>query len=127
MTATESASARFAGIDDWSTLDLVDGMVESQFGAVAAVRAARDDLARAVDAMADRLGRGGRIIYMGAGTSGRVGAQDGAELPPTFSWPYERAVSLMAGGAGALQRAVENAEDNREAAVADLDALQLTG
>jgi N-acetylmuramic acid 6-phosphate etherase len=127
MTATESASARFAGIDDWSTLDLVDGMVESQFGAVAAVRAARDDLARAVDAMADRLGRGGRIIYMGAGTSGRVGAQDGAELPPTFSWPYERAVSLMAGGAGALQRAVENAEDNREAAIADLDALQLTG
>lgn len=126
MKATEQASARFADIDEWSTNELVDGMVESQFTAIAAVSAARPALARAIDAMAARLGETGRIVYLGAGTSGRIGAQDGAELPPTFSWPYERAVTLMAGGPGALTHAVENAEDSTTAAAEGLDALKLT-
>lgn len=126
MKATEQASARFADIDEWSTNELVDGMVESQFTAIAAVSAARPALARAIDAMAARLGETGRIVYLGAGTSGRIGAQDGAELPPTFSWPYERAVTLMAGGPSALTHAVENAEDSTTAAAEGLDALKLT-
>ena len=63
---------------------------------------------------AERLARGGRLIYAGAGTSGRIAAQDAAELPPTFNWPYERAVPLMAGGESALLRAAEGAEDDRE-------------
>jgi N-acetylmuramic acid 6-phosphate etherase len=125
MKATESASARFADIEDWSTAELVDGMVESQFTAIAAVSSARPALAKAIDAIAARLGTSGRIIYLGAGTSGRIGAQDGAELPPTFSWPYERAITLMAGGPGALTRAVENAEDSTTAAAQGLDALGL--
>ena len=123
MVTTESASPRYSSIEDWSSLDLVDGIVEGQFAAIAAVQAARTDIARAIDAMATRLAEGGRIIYLGAGTSGRVAAQDGAELPPTFNWPYERAIALMAGGPGALLRAVENAEDNREAAVASLQEV----
>jgi N-acetylmuramic acid 6-phosphate etherase len=123
--STESASLRYAHIDDWSTAELVDGMLESHLAAVAAVRAASPALTRAIDAIADRLGTSGRLIYLGAGTSGRIGAQDGAELPPTFNWPYDRAVTLMAGGSGALQQAVENAEDNRDAAARDLDALHL--
>ena len=123
MVTTESASPRYSSIEDWSSLDLVDGIVEGQFAAIAAVQAARTDIARAIDAMAARLAEGGRIIYLGAGTSGRVAAQDGAELPPTFNWPYERAIALMAGGPGALLRAVENAEDNREAAVASLQEV----
>jgi N-acetylmuramic acid 6-phosphate etherase len=124
--ATELASSRYAGIEDWSTAELVEGMAESQFAAIAAVHAARPALARAIDAVADRLGTAGRLIYLGAGTSGRLGAQDAAELPPTFSWPYERAIALMAGGPGALQRAVENAEDSTSAAAEQLDALGLT-
>jgi len=126
MPTTESASARYAAIDDWSTAELVDGIVESQFTAIAAVSAARAAIARAVDAMAARLGDNGRIVYLGAGTSGRIGAQDGAELPPTFNWPYERAITLMAGGPGALLHAVENAEDSPTAAAEGLDALELT-
>jgi N-acetylmuramic acid 6-phosphate etherase len=126
MSTTEGAAARYAAIDDWSTRELVDGIVESQFTAIAAVSAASASIARAIDATAERLGQEGRLIYLGAGTSGRIGAQDGAELPPTFNWPYERAVSLMAGGSGALVQAVENAEDSTTAAAESLDALELT-
>ncbi|HVY50864.1 MAG TPA: N-acetylmuramic acid 6-phosphate etherase [Devosia sp.] len=126
MKATEHASARYADIDDWSITELVDGMVESQFTAIAAVSAARPALARAIEAIAERLGTAGRMIYLGAGTSGRIGAQDAAELPPTFSWPHERAVALMAGGPAAMTRAVENAEDSTAAAAEALDALGLT-
>lgn len=125
MKTTENAAGRYADIDNWSTRELVDGMVESQFTAIAAVAGARADLSRAIDAIAERLGATGRIIYLGAGTSGRIGAQDGAELPPTFNWPYERAVALMAGGPGALVKAVENAEDSTTAAADSLDALGL--
>lgn len=126
MSTTENASARYADIDEWSTRELVEGMIESQFAAIAAVAAAGPAIARAIDAIAGRLGAEGRLIYLGAGTSGRVGAQDGAELPPTFNWPYERAMTLMAGGPGALLKAVENAEDSTSAAAEGLDALGLT-
>lgn len=120
MAGTESASPRYASIEDWSTAELVDGMIEGQFAAIGAVQAARQEIVRAIEASAERLAAGGRIIYLGAGTSGRIAAQDGAELPPTFNWPYERAITLMAGGPGALLRAVENAEDDRQAGVAGL-------
>jgi N-acetylmuramic acid 6-phosphate etherase len=116
MATTESASPRFAGIEDWPSADIVEGIIEGQFGAIAAVHAARDALARAIDEAAVRLARGGRLIYAGAGTSGRIAAQDAAELPPTFSWPYERAIPVMAGGEEALIRAAEGAEDSRDAA-----------
>ncbi|HEY4203206.1 MAG TPA: N-acetylmuramic acid 6-phosphate etherase [Devosiaceae bacterium] len=125
MSTTESASSRFVGIDDWSSLELVDGIVEGQFGAIAAVHAARAALAEAIDAATARLAAGGRLIYAGAGTSGRIAAQDAAELPPTFSWPYERAISVMAGGERALIRAAEGAEDDRDAAQQALRDLQL--
>src|SRR3569833_214512 len=126
MATTEGASARYADIDEWSTRELVSGMVESQFTAIGAVAAAGEGLAKSIDAIAARLGANGRIIYIGSGTSGRIGAQDGAELPPTFNWPYERAVTLMAGGPGALLKAVENAEDSTTAAAEGLYALELT-
>jgi len=124
MATTETASPRFADIEDWPSADLVDGIVEGQFAAIAAVRAAGPAIAKAIDAAAARLADGGRLIYVGAGTSGRIAAQDAAELPPTFNWPYERAVPVMAGGERALLKAVEGAEDNREAArqaLRDLD------
>ena len=126
MSTTENASARYADIDEWSTRELVDGIVESQFTAISAVAAASASIAKAIDAIAAGLGANGRLIYIGAGTSGRIGAQDGAELPPTFNWPYERAITLMAGGPGAMLQAVENAEDSTTAAPEGLDALGLT-
>lgn len=125
MASTESFSQRFASIEDWQTQDLVDGIVEGQFAAIAAVHGARAALAEAVDAIAARLADGGRLIYAGAGTSGRIAAQDAAELPPTFNWPYERAVSVMAGGEGALLRAAEGAEDRRDLAETALRDLEV--
>lgn len=125
MGGTEGASARFANIEEWSTAELVDGIIETQLAAVAAVRAAAPAIAEAIAAASGRLRRGGRLIYAGAGTSGRIAAQDAAELPPTFSWPRERAVPIIAGGPGALLQAVEGAEDDGDAARNALAALDL--
>ena len=93
-------------------------MIEGQFAAVAAVHAARPALERAALAIEERLRAGGRLVYAGAGTSGRLAVQDGAELMPTFSWPPERLLLLMAGGDDALLRAVEGAEDTPDEAAA---------
>ena len=93
-------------------------MIEGQFAAVAAVHAARPALERAALAIEARLRAGGRLVYAGAGTSGRLAVQDGAELMPTFSWPSERLLLLMAGGDDALLRAVEGAEDTPDEAAA---------
>lgn len=125
MSTTESASPRFSGIEDWGSNDLVLGILEGQFAAIAAVQAAAPALAEAIDRGAERLAKGGRLIYMGAGTSGRIATQDAAELPPTFNWPYERALSLMAGGSTALTLAAEGAEDSEELAQADLDGVNV--
>jgi N-acetylmuramic acid 6-phosphate etherase len=109
---TERASPRFADIDLWDPADILDCMIEAQFAAVAAVRAARPAIEGAARAMEERLAQGGRLIYAGAGTSGRLAVQDGAELAPTFGWPEERLLLLIAGGHEALSRSIEGAEDD---------------
>ena len=109
---TERLSPRYSGIDLWAPSDILDAMIEGQFAAVGAVRTARPAIERAALAMEARLSDGGRLIYAGAGTSGRLAVQDGAELMPTFSWPLDRLVLLIAGGDKALIRAVEGAEDD---------------
>src|SRR5262245_8523570 len=114
---TERPSARYCDIDTWEPGDILEAMIEGQFVAVAAVRAARPALETAAIAMEGRLRRQGRLVYAGAGTSGRLAVQDGAELMPTFSWPHERLVLLMAGGQDALVRSVEGAEDEIEHAI----------
>lgn len=108
---TERPSPRFADIDLWEPADILEAMVSGQFAAVAAVRAALPAIERAALAIEPRLRAGGRLIYAGAGTSGRLAVQDGAELMPTFDWPSERLVLLMAGGEDAMTRAIEGAED----------------
>lgn len=120
--ATEAASPRFTGIDAWDPADVIDALVEGQMAAVAAVRAARRAIEAAARDTEDRLLNGGRLVYAGAGTSGRLAVQDGAELVPTFNWPKDRLVLLVAGGERALMHAVEGAEDRAEdgrAAVAE--------
>ncbi len=121
MTAsspTERASPRYRDIDVWDPSEVLDAMVEGQFVAVAAVRAAQGALRRAALLMEQRLAQGGRLVYAGAGTSGRLAVQDGAELMPTFSWPSERLLLLIAGGGDALVRVVPGAEDETESAAA---------
>jgi N-acetylmuramic acid 6-phosphate etherase len=117
---TERLSPRYSGIDIWDSADILDAMIEGQFAAVAAVRAARPAIERAARAMESRLNDDGRLIYAGAGTSGRLAVQDGAELMPTFSWPPERLVLLIAGGKEALIQAVEGAEDEVKHAQASI-------
>ena len=102
---TERPSPRYSGIDLWDPSDILDAMIEGQFAAVAAVHAARPALERAALAVEARLRDGGRLVYAGAGTSGRLAVQDGAELMPTFSWPTDRLLLFMAGGDEALLRA----------------------
>src|SRR6059058_4466483 len=109
--STEHPSPRYSGLDVWEPADILDAMIEGQFAAVAAVRAVRPAIERAALAIEAQLRQGGRLIYAGAGTSGRLAVQDGAELIPTFSWPQERLLLLIAGGRNALLRSVEGAED----------------
>jgi N-acetylmuramic acid 6-phosphate etherase len=115
---TERASPRYAGIDVWEPADILESLIEGQFAAVAAVRAALPEIEAAAIAMQERLRERGRLVYAGAGTSGRIGVQDGAELIPTFSWPDDRLLLLIAGGKDALLQSVEGAEDEVEQAVA---------
>jgi N-acetylmuramic acid 6-phosphate etherase len=110
--STEDINARFHDLDLWGTLEAVTALHETQVEAVAAIAPALPAIAAAVDASAPRLKRGGRLIYVGAGTSARIGVQDGAELFPTFSWPKDKVAFAIAGGEGALLQAVENAEDS---------------
>jgi N-acetylmuramic acid 6-phosphate etherase len=102
-------------------------MIEGQFAAVAAARAARASIGDATRAMEARLVEGGRLIYAGAGTSGRLAVQDGAELMPTFSWPQDRLLLLIAGGHEALTQAVEGAEDEAEHAIALVKTHRVSG
>ena len=105
---TEARIARCEDADGWSTSDALAAMLEGQAGAVVAVRAVLPDLGRAVEAATARLAGegGGRLVYAGAGASGRIAAQDAAELHPTFGWPHGRAVCLIAGGHRSLARSV---------------------
>jgi len=115
---TEQASPRYADIDLWAPSEVLDAMIEGQMAAVAAVRAALPAIERAALATEARLREGGKLIYVGAGTSGRLAVQDGAELIPTFNWPKDRLLLLMAGGKDALLRSAENAEDETGEALA---------
>src|ERR671930_1432352 len=114
LMQTERPSPRYSTIDLWEPADILDAMLEGQFAAVAAVHAARPALEQAALAIEEKLRAGGRLVYAGAGTSGRLAVQDGAELMPTFSWPEDRLLLLMAGGKDALLQSVEGAEDETE-------------
>ena len=124
---TEDFDARYHDIDTRSDAEIVELILDAQAAGLAATREARDAIARAAAALAARLRDTptGRLIYAGAGTSGRLGVLDGAELIPTFGWPPERVGFLIAGGRDALVRPVEGAEDDASAGTAEAGALAL--
>jgi len=109
---TETVDPRFADVDRWPTVSVVETMLEGQLAAIAALKDQTGAIAAAAEAAAIRMRKGGRLVYAGAGTSGRLAVQDGVELTPTYNWPSDRLVFLVAGGTGALMRSVEGAEDN---------------
>ncbi|WBS02932.1 N-acetylmuramic acid 6-phosphate etherase [Pseudoduganella sp. SL102] len=120
MLKTETPSSEHTQLDQYPVPELVAAFVDDQFNAVQAVRAAAPQLAAAIEAAVPRIEAGGRLVYVGAGTSGRLGVLDSVELYPTFSWPPARAVALLAGGEGAMFVAVEGAEDDRAQGERDL-------
>jgi N-acetylmuramic acid 6-phosphate etherase len=120
---TEATARRYRDAAEWPAEEAMAAMLDNQFGAFAAVRAALPALATAVTEAADRLRQRGRLIYCGAGASGRLAVQDGVELHPTFGWPADRLVYLIAGGDRALVRSAEGAEDDADAGSAEADAL----
>ncbi len=125
MLKTETPAQDHASLDQYPTVELVNVLVDDQLNAINAVRAAAPRIAAAVTAALPRVEAGGRLIYVGAGTSGRLGLLDSVELYPTFSWPHERAVALLAGGQDAMFVAVEGAEDDFEQGAADLKQVDV--
>ncbi|MEU1053120.1 N-acetylmuramic acid 6-phosphate etherase [Streptomyces sp. NPDC005876] len=123
---TEAFRPELAEIDRLDTLGIARLMNQEDAGVAAAVATRLPQIARAVDAIAVRMGRGGRLVYAGAGTAGRLGVLDASECPPTFNTAPGQVVGLIAGGPQAVLTSVEGAEDSAELARADLDALGLT-
>jgi N-acetylmuramic acid 6-phosphate etherase len=117
LPATELGNPHTSGLDLLGTRALVEALVDDQRVAVDAVRSRSDALAGVVDEVAARIERGGALHYVGAGSSGRLGALDAAEMPPTFGTAPETVCAHVAGGFDALVRAVEGAEDDRQAGI----------
>ncbi|MBR0773648.1 N-acetylmuramic acid 6-phosphate etherase [Bradyrhizobium diazoefficiens] len=124
--ATEGVDPRFADLDAWSLTSAMEAMWEGQLAAVAAIGPALPAITAATEAAEAALGDRGRIVYVGAGTSGRVAVQDGAELTPTFAWPSERVCFIVAGGDSAFVTSIEGAEDDVDDAVRQITAARLT-
>jgi N-acetylmuramic acid 6-phosphate etherase len=123
---TEQRNPRSVGIDLATPLEIVDIITAEDAGVVPAVTAQRDVLARAISAAEGALRIGGRVIYAGAGTSGRLGVLDASEIPPTFGAGFDLFIGLIAGGPPALLRAQEGAEDSPEGGARDLDAIGIS-
>jgi N-acetylmuramic acid 6-phosphate etherase len=123
---TEAVNPASAQIDELDAAGIVAVMNAEDAEVAVAVGRESAAIARAIEIIADRFRAGGRLVYIGAGTSGRLGVLDASECPPTFGTPPEMVVGLIAGGPQALTRAVEGAEDSRELAATDLAAIGLS-
>jgi N-acetylmuramic acid 6-phosphate etherase len=124
---TEARNPASVAIDTLTSLEIVRLMNTEDATVAEAVGRVAEPIAKAVDVIAARFRLGGRLIYLGAGTSGRLGVLDAAECPPTFNSPPEQVLGIIAGGQAALVRAVEGAEDHPETGAADLAAVAVSG
>lgn len=123
---TETRNEASINIDQLDTLEIVKVINNEDKKVAAAITRILPEIAEAIDAITERFNKGGRIIYCGAGTSGRLGALDAIELTPTYSVSPDRAFGIMAGGKEAMFKAIEGAEDSKELAIADLKAAELS-
>jgi N-acetylmuramic acid 6-phosphate etherase len=124
--ATESRNPRSYGLDKMSAVEIVRLMDEEEASVLRALQQAEDGLATVIDKAATAFKKGGRIVYIGAGTSGRIAVMDAAEMPPTFGISSDRFVAVIPGGLQAMVQAVEVAEDDEIAGISAMNALKLT-
>ncbi|MDY7016292.1 MAG: N-acetylmuramic acid 6-phosphate etherase [Cyanobacteriota bacterium] len=122
---TEQINPNSHNLDQLSTLEIVDLFNREDAQTLTAIAAARTDLARGIDLASEALKQGGRLFYVGAGTSGRLGVLDAAECPPTFCTPPDLVQGIIAGGAGALVRSSEDLEDRAEDGEAAIARAQI--
>lgn len=117
---TEQMSADYLGLDTWPDERALAAMLDAQSRGVASVRNAFPDIAKAAALVADRIRRGGRLIYVGAGSSGLIAKLDAHELPATFGIPHRQALALIAGGSGSFDKIDNKMEDSAPQAAVDL-------
>lgn len=127
LPVTEQENPRTRGLSALPTAEVLRLMNEEDAGVAAAVGRVLPEVGRAVDSVVERLRSGGRLFYVGTGTSGRLGVLDASECPPTFGVPPELVQGIIAGGYDALYRATEASEDDREAGVRDAEARGVSG
>ena len=126
MLKTEMRNIHTTNIDKMTTDEMVSVMQSENFNAVRAIDAELGSISHAIDAIYERMARGGRLFYVGCGTSGRLGVLDASECPPTYGVDHGLVVGIIAGGDSAIRRAAEGAEDSREAGIRDLEAHNIT-
>lgn len=126
MLKTEMRNPATTHIDKMSASEMVAIMQQENLNAAKAVAAVSDAIAEAIDRISPRMSQGGRLFYVGCGTSGRLGVLDASECPPTYGVSPETVVGIIAGGDGALRRSSEGAEDSREAGFAVLESYNIT-
>jgi N-acetylmuramic acid 6-phosphate etherase len=123
--STEQINPATLGLDERSTLGILQAMSDEDATAVVAVRRALPQIAQVVDLAAERMAKGGRLVYVGAGTSGRLGVLDASECPPTFGVPPGLVLGIIAGGDTALRRSSEGVEDHPRLGARDLEAAEV--
>ena len=126
MLKTEMRNEKTTHIDQMSTAEMMRVMQDENVHAAMAIETELSTIAQAVDAITERMMEGGRLFYIGCGTSGRLGVVDASECPPTYGVPHGLVVGIIAGGDGAIRKAVEGAEDSRQMGYADLSSYELT-
>ena len=126
MLKTEMRNPSTTHIDRMSTAEMVRIIQDENVNAAMSIEKALSSIERAIDAIAERMAKGGRLFYIGCGTSGRLGVLDAAECPPTYGVPYDLVIGIIAGGDGALRKAVEGAEDSHEAGYGDISSYNIT-
>src|SRR5438094_96343 len=127
LPITEQENRKTAKIDRVSTLDAVRLINDEDKTVAAAVERVLPEIAAVIDGVVARLQNGGRLFYVGTGTSGRLGVLDASEIPPTFGVSYDLVQGVIAGGYDALYKATESSEDNKQAGAEDLKTRGLTG
>lgn len=126
MLKTEQRNPKTTHIDEMSSLEAIKIMQEENLNAVKAIESQTERIAEAVDAISERMIEGGRLFYVGCGTSGRLGVLDASECPPTYGIPHGVVIGIIAGGDKALRTAAEGAEDSFDAGLSDLEAHSLS-
>ena len=126
MLNTEMRNPKTTHIDKMSTSDMVRVMQEENINAATAIESELQSIAKAIDAIAERMKKGGRLFYVGCGTSGRLGVVDASECPPTYGVPNNLVVGIISGGDSAIRNAAEGAEDSREFGYRDISAHNIT-